>query len=112
MQMDGHSRTLSAEAARVVSDGCKHAKVSAAWPPLSCCTCGVSKSRAMTETEATWAARLEDWHTSGPTASAVCKDKDFSHGGLRYWTSLLRRTDAATSIKAVRLARVVRPPPR
>lgn len=65
----------------------------------------------MTATKATWAARVEDWRTSGLTAPAFCKGKDFSPGGLRYWASRLRQTEAATTTKEVRLARVVRTPP-
>jgi hypothetical protein len=63
----------------------------------------------MTETEAKWAARVEDWRASGETARAFCEGKGFSPGGLRYWSSRLRKgAPSAAASGGVRLARVVR----
>ncbi len=63
----------------------------------------------MTETETKWAARVKDWRASGETAGAFCKGKDFSPGGLRYWSSRLRKgVLSAPRTGEVRLARVVR----
>jgi hypothetical protein len=63
----------------------------------------------MTETETKWAARVEDWRASGETARAFCEGKDFSRGGLRYWSSRLRKVaPPAARNGEVRLARVVR----
>ena len=62
----------------------------------------------MTETESTWAARVDDWRTSGETAPRFCKGKGFSPGGLRYWASRLGKTGRETQPKEVRIARVVR----
>jgi hypothetical protein len=59
----------------------------------------------MTETETTWAGRVEAWRASGETAPVFCKGKGFSPGGLRYWASRLGKTGPG---KDVRLARVVR----
>jgi hypothetical protein len=63
----------------------------------------------MTETETKWAARVEDWRASGETARAFCAGKDFSAGGLRYWSSRLRKGAVSGARSgAVRLARIVR----
>ena len=64
----------------------------------------------MTENEATWATRVEDWRASGATAPVFCKGKGFSPGGLRYWASRLGKTGRETQPKEVRIARVVRAP--
>ena len=66
------------------------------------------KSRGMTETETTWAARVAEWRASGLTAPVFCKGKEFTAGGLRYWASRLRRADDSEPAEEVRLARVVR----
>jgi hypothetical protein len=62
-------------------------------------------SPGMTLTEAKWAARVAAWRSSGETAPRFCKGKEFSPGGLRYWSSRLGK-DAA--VGEVRMARVVR----
>ena len=62
----------------------------------------------MTEREAKWADRVDAWRASGGTAGAFCKGKDFSPGGLRYWSSRLGKSTArAAGEGRVRLARVV-----
>jgi hypothetical protein len=58
----------------------------------------------MTKTQATWAARVAAWRSSGQTAPAFCAGKEFSAGGLRYWSSRLGREPG----EDVRMARVVR----
>jgi hypothetical protein len=62
----------------------------------------------MTETRTKWAERVADWKASGETAAAFCKGKDFSPGGLRYWSSRLRKGEQGAPRPEVRLARVVR----
>jgi transposase len=55
----------------------------------------------MTETESRWAARVEEWRASGKTAREFCEGKEFSAGGLRYWSSQLR-SGASPARKRVR----------
>jgi transposase len=55
-------------------------------------------------TESKWAARVAEWRRSGVTAAEYCAGRDFSPGGLRYWSSRLKAQKAA---KDARLARVV-----
>ena len=62
----------------------------------------------MTGTETKWAERVAEWKASGQTASAFCKDKDFSASGLRYWASRLGKAEQGEAKPEVRLARVVR----
>ena len=62
----------------------------------------------MTTTQTKWAARVAAWRSSGQTAPAFCKNKEFSPGGLRYWSSRLGRGEA---VSEVRMARVVRAVP-
>jgi transposase len=63
----------------------------------------------MTSTEAKWSARVSEWRASGQTAKEFCEGKDFTAGGLRYWSSRLRQgKEKATATEAVRIARVVR----
>ena len=63
----------------------------------------------MTETEATWTARVKDWRASGMTAPAFCAGKGYSDSTLRYWASRLGKAKAsAARAPEVRLARVVR----
>jgi hypothetical protein len=59
----------------------------------------------MTTTQAKWGARVSAWRSSGQTAPVFCKGKDFSPGGLRYWSSRLGRGEV---VREVRMARVVR----
>lgn len=59
----------------------------------------------MTITEAKWAARVAAWRSSGQTAPKFCKGKEFSPGGLRYWSS---RLGQGAAVDEVRMARVVR----
>ncbi len=63
------------------------------------------KFAGMTLTEAKWAARVAAWRSSGETAPRFCKGKEFSPGGLRYWSSRLCKDSA---VGEVRMARVVR----
>jgi hypothetical protein len=62
----------------------------------------------MTETESTWATRVQEWRASGLSAPAFCKDKGFCDSTLRYWASRLRKGQAGGRAAEVRLARVVR----
>jgi len=62
----------------------------------------------MTTTQATWAARVSAWRSSGQTAPVFCAGKGFSPGGLRYWSSRLGRGEI---VSEVRMARVVRAVP-
>jgi transposase len=62
----------------------------------------------MTKTQAKWAARVAAWRTSGQTAPEFCQGKEFSPGGLRYWSSRLGRGDVGGE---VRMARVIRAAP-
>ena len=62
----------------------------------------------MTATQAKWAARVSAWRSSGQTAPEFCKGKEFSPGGLRYWSSRLGRGEV---VSEVRMARVVRAVP-
>ena len=62
----------------------------------------------MKETEAKWSERVAAWKSSGQTATAFCKGKDFSASGLRYWASRLRKAEQGAQESEVRLARVVR----
>ena len=55
-------------------------------------------------TESKWAARVLEWRRSGLSAGEFCAGRDFSAGGLRYWSSRLKAEKAA---KEVRLARIV-----
>ena len=65
----------------------------------------------MTETERKWAERVAEWRGSGDTAAAFCEGKDFTAGGLRYWSSRLRRRDEeGRGPRAPRMVRVVRAP--
>jgi len=60
----------------------------------------------MTATEAKWAARVEEWRSSGVSATEFSAGKGFSASGLRYWKSRLRRSGGRR--EDVRIARVVR----
>jgi hypothetical protein len=60
----------------------------------------------MTETETKWAARVEEWRSSGETAAAFCKGKDFSPGGLRYWSRRLRKRASSGEGSTERVIRV------
>ena len=62
-----------------------------------------------TETEVTWAARVEAWGRSGRSATEFAAGKEFSASGLRYWKSRLRRRE--TTVGDIRIARVVRTAP-
>jgi transposase len=62
----------------------------------------------MTTTQAKWAARVAAWRSSGQTAPEFCKGKEFSPGGLRYWSSRLGQGETT---REVRMARVVRAVP-
>ena len=68
----------------------------------------MAKTAGMTETESKWATRVADWRASGQTAPAFCEGKDYTPGGLRYWSSRLAKAGRAGRRKDVRLARVVR----
>jgi hypothetical protein len=61
--------------------------------------------------EETWAERVAEWKASGLSSPEFCKDKAFTPGGLRHAAFQLGR---GTSKKrgSVRLARLVRVPPR
>lgn len=63
----------------------------------------------MTATETKWAARVAEWRASEQTAPAFCEGKDFTAGGLRYWSSQLRRRDVEKGRgRPMRMARVIR----
>ena len=60
-------------------------------------------------TEATWAARVAGWKSSGLTSREYCEGKPFTDGGLRHWAYRLRQTKARRPKHlSVRVARVVR----
>lgn len=51
---------------------------------------------------------MAQWKSSGLTSAQFCEGRDFTPGGLRYWSSRIRQeTPAAPPPPPVRLARVV-----
>jgi hypothetical protein len=62
----------------------------------------------MTETQAKWAARVEDWKGSGQSARTFAQGKGFAAANLHYWSSRLRREPPAPPSKgAVPMIQVV-----
>jgi hypothetical protein len=62
---------------------------------------------------AMWARRVGEWQRSGLTTAEFCAGREFTAGGLRYWTHRLRKEGAApapASTTVVRVARVRRVP--
>ena len=63
----------------------------------------------MTTTQAKWAARVAAWRASGQTAPEFCRGKEFSPGGLRYWSSRLGRGEVVSEVRMARVVRAVAP---
>lgn len=59
----------------------------------------------MTTTQTKWAARVAAWRTSGQTVLEFCKGREFSPGGLRYWSSRLGRAEQPGFLRLVPKAR-------
>ena len=55
-----------------------------------------------------WAAEVEAWRASGQSARQYCETHGYSATTLYWWSSHLKRAQAAEPGKSVRLARVVR----
>ena len=60
-----------------------------------------------------WRGRVEAWRASGQGPADYCRGKGFTPSALGYWVKKFAREEAtATSLKAPRIARVVRAPRR
>jgi len=61
----------------------------------------------MTDTEATWSARVAEWKASGKTVEEFAASESYAPSTLRWWSSRLRRRVAkkATSVAMVRVVR-------
>ncbi len=52
----------------------------------------------MTETEAKWTERVQQWRDSGLTARKFSTGRGFSAGGLRHWAHRLSRRGVAAAV--------------
>jgi len=59
----------------------------------------------MTDNEAVWAERVEEFRRSGKTAPAFAEGRGYTASALKYWDRKLKATPA----RPIALARVVRP---
>jgi len=61
----------------------------------------------MTDTEATWSARVAEWKASGKTVEEFAASTSYAPSTLRWWSSRLRRRVAKkpTSVAMVRVVR-------
>ncbi len=60
----------------------------------------------MTDTEATWSARVAEWKASGKTVEEFAASESYAPSTLRWWSSRLRRRVSKKSSLA--MVRVVR----
>lgn len=71
----------------------------------------MGKLRGMTQTEAKWADRVQQWKASGRTLEEFSEGQPFKASTLRWWTTELRRRNergGRDSTDGIRMARVVR----
>ncbi|MBI5548691.1 MAG: hypothetical protein HY901_32820 [Deltaproteobacteria bacterium] len=59
-----------------------------------------------------WLRRVDEWRASGLTSEKYCEGKSFTAGGLRNWAFKLGKVKKRAPRPTVRLARVLRSPPR
>jgi hypothetical protein len=63
----------------------------------------------MTDTEATWSARVAEWKASGKTVEEFAASESYAPSTLRWWSSRLRRRVPRKSTSpSVAMVKVVR----